>query len=1104
MGRDTIDILWVLISAGLVFIMQAGFLCLESGLTRSKNSINVAIKNLTDFGVSILLFWFFGYGLMFGLSWSGVFGLSDFGLDFALSPVEVAAFFLFQVMFCGTAVTIFSGAVAERMRFVSYIVAAALVSGLVYPIFGHWAWNGLLTGDVVGWLGQRGFVDFAGSTVVHSIGGWVSLATLLIIGPRLGRFTPDGKRHRVPGSNLPLATLGVIFLWVGWIGFNGGSTLGMNDAVPRIIANTILAGAAGMAGALIPGLILQRQAKVDLVLNGSLAGLVAITASCFAVSAPAAAIIGLVGGVVMLAGTELLERWRIDDAVGAIPVHLGAGIWGTLAVAFFGQPALLGTGLGFWAQLQVQILGIVVAGGWAFGITFLALFLINRLIPLRVGPDAEQVGLNVSEHGTSTEILDLVTTMETQARTNDLSLRVPVEPFTEIGQIARQYNRVMDGMEVASLRLEAVFQTAMDGIITFNPHDWRIISVNPAAETMFDCPATEFQQRVITDVLALERSELNLNALLASSQLHETWGRRTNDRLFPMEIVITQASQGNTPFYIATMRDITTRKQAEQDLLHAKEAAEAAQQAAETANKSKSIFLANMSHELRTPLNAIIGYSEMLAEDAEEMGQTDFVPDLQRIRTAGTHLLQLINDILDISKIEAGKMDLFLENVVIDELINNVVSTIAPVVEDRQNRLRVERQPDLGFMHSDMTKLRQILFNLLSNAAKFTESGDIFLTVERGPHPYVLQTDSDAEWIVFEVRDTGIGMNPDQIQRVFDSFTQADASTTRKYGGTGLGLTITKHFCGMLGGDIQVESTEGQGTTFTVVVPAVVAASTPDAIEPADYVRPMAEIADFIGDIYNPDADVVLIIDDDPIVRDLVVRYLTDTGLHLETASNGVEGVQLARTLKPKVITLDILMPQRDGWSVLSELKADPELADIPVIVMSFIDNRNLGFALGAADYLAKPIDKNRLLELIHKHRPHPAEGTGETSVLVVEDDPGTREMLVRLLNRDDWTVDSAANGQLALDKVAQQVPSLILLDLMMPTMDGFQFVVALRKNPAWQSIPIIVLTAMDLDSGDHARLAGDVEHIIKKGAYDRNALLAEVRRRVLAHTTPV
>jgi len=437
--------LWLLVCAGLVFLMQPGFMCLESGLTRSKNSINVAVKNLADFGISLILFWSFGYGLMFGAS-AGWFGTSNFFLDVSRQP-ESVAFFVFQAMFCSTATTIVSGAVAERLRFGAYLAIATLVSGFIYPLFGNWAWNGLEDGVARGWLGQLGFIDFAGSTVVHSAGAWVSLAALLVIGARIGRFPADAPPQKIQGSNLPMAMLGVMLLWFGWIGFNGGSTLNFNEQVAGIILNTIIAGAAGMLMSGLVSLLRYKHIEVELLMNGSIAGLVAITASCHAVSTLHAFLIGAMGGVVMMLVSRGLEHLRIDDAVDAIAVHGGAGAWGTLAVALFGQLDLLGTDLSRWQLLGVQLLGIGVCFAWAFGLTLLLFWGGDRLFPLRVSPEAEEIGLNVSEHRAKTELYDLFQVMETQAATQDLSLRVPANPFTEVGHIAHRYNQVIDILE---------------------------------------------------------------------------------------------------------------------------------------------------------------------------------------------------------------------------------------------------------------------------------------------------------------------------------------------------------------------------------------------------------------------------------------------------------------------------------------------------------------------------------------------------------------------------------------------------------------------------------------------------------------------------------
>ncbi len=502
---------------------------------------------------------------------------------------------------------------------------------------------------------------------------------------------------------------------------------------------------------------------------------------------------------------------------------------------------------------------------------------------------------------------------------------------------------------------------------------------------------------------------------------------------------------------------------------------------AESANRAKSTFLANMSHELRTPLNAIIGYSEMLVEEARESGQNEFVPDLEKIQKAGNHLLELINSVLDLSKIEAGKMDLYLETFDVPTVLRDVVATVQPLIQQKSNRLVLECPDDLGAMRADVTKVRQALFNLLSNASKFTDQGTITLTAARE------DTDS-APWMIFRVTDTGIGMTSEQLGNLFQAFSQADASTTRKYGGTGLGLVITRRFCQLMGGDVDVDSAAGMGTTFTIRLPARVAERDTDGAAPATVAAPTAAARA---------AGTVLVIDDDPAARELLENFFRKEGFAVASAGGGADTVRLARELRPVLITLDVMMPGVDGWAVLSQLKADPVLADIPVIMVTIVDDRNLGYALGATEYLTKPVDRERLAAIVRKYR---RAGTPDL-VLVVEDDPATRAMLRTTLERDGWEVAEAENGRVGLQAVARREPRLVLLDLMMPEMDGFQFVTELRRTEEGRRIPVIVLTAKDVTAEDRRRLTGSVEVILQKGAASRETILAEIRALVTAAT---
>jgi signal transduction histidine kinase/DNA-binding response OmpR family regulator len=505
-----------------------------------------------------------------------------------------------------------------------------------------------------------------------------------------------------------------------------------------------------------------------------------------------------------------------------------------------------------------------------------------------------------------------------------------------------------------------------------------------------------------------------------------------------------------------------------------------AMEAAEAANQAKSGFLANMSHELRTPMNAIIGYSEMLIEDAEDEGSKELANDLRKIHGSGTHLLSLINDVLDLAKVEAGRMDLHLEVFDVSRMLADVVSTIDTLVKKNGNQLRVEIADDIGEMRADVTKVRQALLNLLSNAAKFTEQGEIFLRA-RG--------DRESGWIELSVTDSGIGIPPDKIDQVFEEFSQADETTTRDYGGTGLGLPISRRFCQMMGGEIRVTSVVGQGSTFTISLPFEVL----EAVEGATVESQVARVVvpELSGET------LVLVVDDDPHALDLLRRTLQDAGVQVVTASDGVEALKLARTLHPAAITLDVLMPGMDGWGVLRELKADPETQDIPVIMVTMTSDRGLGYALGATEFLTKPVQRDRLVELLGRH----SNADGERAALVVDDKPENREVLRRALEREGWRVSEAEDGKVALGMLASQSPSLILLDLMMPVMDGFEFVMEMHKLESTAAIPIVVVTAKDITEEDRQRLNGHVVGLIEKGGLDRDSLLAQLRQQ-LATTT--
>ena len=505
-----------------------------------------------------------------------------------------------------------------------------------------------------------------------------------------------------------------------------------------------------------------------------------------------------------------------------------------------------------------------------------------------------------------------------------------------------------------------------------------------------------------------------------------------------------------------------------------------AKKLAEEANTTKSQFLSNMSHELRTPMNAIIGYSEMLKEDADDMELTDFSDDLDKIYSAGKHLLGLINDILDLSKIESGKMELYLESFQIENLVKEVIDTIEPLTRKKNNYFEVYFiKPPIKTLYADLTKTRQILFNLLTNANKFSEDSVIFIEIE---HEIAGCKGKDS--IRFEIVDDGIGITQEQKKYLFQPFTQLDASTTRRFGGTGLGLSITKQFIEMMGGSICVDSRFGEGSTFKFYLPVNV--TKPDIKE------------EVIDELPAKEHGIVLVIDDDKPTRVMLKEYLSNLGYSVAIAGNGKEGLRLAKKLRPDAILLDVKMPKMDGWKVLSSLKENLLLADIPVIMTSIEKQNDKGYAMGATDYMVKPVGREQLATILNKYN---IGDESQRLVMVIEDDIVIRELMANMLKAEGWRVFKAENGKVALNHLAEKKPTLILLDLLMPEMDGFEFVARLRSDERWRSIPVVVLTSAKLSANDQAHLHSYVDGIFQKESYNRDDLFELIREQVASAT---
>ncbi|RAL20523.1 hybrid sensor histidine kinase/response regulator [Lujinxingia litoralis] len=659
----------------------------------------------------------------------------------------------------------------------------------------------------------------------------------------------------------------------------------------------------------------------------------------------------------------------------------------------------------------------------------------------------------------------------------------------------------------------AIFDAAPDGILTLS-EEGRVGRVNAAALQLLGYDSTELRRvnfwsllpRVKTSLPACGFEEAaqeetpeqglfqearehgeGLSAWLGRG--HETVARRREGASFPAELSLTRI--GEEERFVAILRDITERREFQESLKIARD------QAVE-ANHAKSRFLANISHELRTPLNAIIGYSELILDDLEEFERVDaegLRPDITKIGKAGRHLLGLINQVLDLAKVEAGKMDVYVETIDVRELLEEVTDTIMPVVTKNKNTLQVSLNQAPDVVRADRMKLRQVLINLLSNASKFTEEGTIEVRVVEHPE----------QRCVFEVIDSGIGIPPEKLQALFEAFRQADDSTTREYGGTGLGLTISQHFAQLMRGDIEVESQVGEGSTFRVILPldfddeeqVVVSAEAPHEERATEEAREEGPELDEELVEESPAAEGgprVLVIDDDPTVHQLMKRYLPRQGFCVHTCLGGEDTLEVVRSVRPDVITLDVLMPEVDGWDVLRRLKEDRELSAIPVVMVTIVSEKNVGLSLGAADYLTKPVDRHELSRVLHAHVASPGVGP----VLVVEDDDATRELLIRTIRGGGWKTLGACDGLEALDFIdGGAAPSAILLDLMMPRLDGFGLLERLRRRPEAADIPVIVFSAADLDARDRERLSRDVTRILKKGGFVKKQLLHDLRQAI-------
>ena len=1113
--------------------MQIGFCMLEAGLVRQKNSINVAYKNLMDFIVAGLAYWAVGYGVMYGVGEAnGIYGTTMF---LKSHDDGHTAFFLHQLVFCSAAATIVGGALAERTRLAGYLVISALVAIVFYPLVGHWVWGGALDNGTPGWLAERGFIDFAGATVVHGTGGWLALAAVMIVGPRLGRFDEDAPPLR--GSNYPVATVGVLVLWFGWFGFNGGSTLKFDDQVPRILVNTTLAAAAGGFSLLSWAWIRERKPNIAISLNGTIAGLVGVTAGANMYETLDAIIVGVVCAICCAFATSLLERWKIDDVIGAWPAHAVAGAAGTLLVAIFGDLSAFPEATTRAEQLVIQATGVGAVALWAFGFGYALMFTVNKMIHLRVSEDDERKGLNIAEHDASTDIVELVGEMQMHRNNADFNTPVSEEPHTEVGMIAGEYNRVLDRVrleietrEEAYRQLEEesefrfIFENAHEGIIQF-ARNGGITKANPAAVSLLGYKTADELIASVGQWLSklegvdkesqLKRMIRMLNEKGVAREIELSFIRSVDGRQGHVQIDLRRIAAQDTAdtTVLASIIDVSEKK-ANDGLRLERDIAKAASQA-------KSEFLANMSHEIRTPLNGVTGMLELLSRTELDARQERF------IHVAGTSadaLLSVINDILDVSKIEAGKLELEETEFALSQLLADVLDMFAQQAASKHIELASLLPTNIpNRVIGDPERLRQVFVNLVSNALKFTEKGSVTLRCRVDGY-----TDNKARFH-FDVEDTGLGIQPDQRDRLFEAFTQADTSTTRKHGGTGLGLNISRQLIELMGGKISVDSELGIGTTFHIDLDLVV----PEQVD-ADH----AMAQGIAHDSASKGVLRVLAVDDHPINLEILDGLLEPGGFQVTAVESAADALsqldEAAKMDKPFTLALlDFQMPGMDGKELASRIRNDQRFNELRLIMLTSIDQAltpSERSELSIAASITKPLRRSRLFDAINATLGHqnrktiPVTATPLTdlaaervaaarsaspdmiartassksemiagyskkvvtttgrslNILIVEDNLVNQMVIDELLHDFGHTTVLAENGEQAIECVEQGNIDLVLMDCQMPIMDGFEATRHLRTKEAQTGAPRMPIIAVTSNA-----IKGDRERCLDAGMDD-------------------
>ncbi|MEM6503619.1 MAG: ammonium transporter [Cyanobacteria bacterium P01_C01_bin.89] len=916
------DIAWLLGCSALVFLMQAGFLCLESGLTRSKNSINVAVKNLSDFGLAVLVFWMSGYALMFGDTVGGWFGASDWFVSVEGAPY-IAAFFVFQAMFCGTATTIVSGAAAERLHYGGYLLISLLNAAIIYPLFGHWAWNGIQNGGSLGWLARIGFVDFAGSTVVHLVGASVAFAVLLIVGARHGRFGKGGRSRKIGGSDLPLSMLGTMLLWLGWLGFNGGSSLMLDASVARIIVHTLIAGTSGMLTASVFSWWRRGIPDVEPLINGGLAGLVGVTAGCNAMTTPQSAFVGAIAAMLMLWMERQLERWHIDDAVGAIPVHGISGIWGTLAVAIFGDPQVLGTGLNRLEQLAVLGFGVGVAIAWGFGLSYVLLLILNRRSPLRVSLQAESIGLNVAEHNARTELHDLFEVMDQHVRGGDLRTRVPVEPNTEAGYIATRYNKVMDALQKKTEELEG-FNANLEALVRDRTLDLQ--SANRELHRL-----DELKDQFLANTSHELRTPLNGIIGLAESLSDGSIGVINPNQYKSLSLIVQSGYR-----LIHLVDDILDFSKF----------------------KNNKLLLDCRSLDISPIVKNVIELYQAQAQMQHLLLTSDVEANLPRLWGDGDRIYQILNNLIGnaLKFTEAGTITVKAQSVDGEdgsEILLSVTDTGVGIAKENLDHIF------RAFEQGDGTTARRYggagLGLAITHQLVELHHGEIWVKSTVGEGSTFFVKLPRAELVHQKLSEQRLNQGEiQQSNQQLETDHSNEAEPRKILVNSDVPLTALTSEAAVLN---QVEETS-QFSLENIddeLISQTNLFSEEVSVEGAD-------------SIFR-----VLIVDDEPINQKVLADYLGNGFYEVRTVGSGQAALRtiLEEQWLPNVVLMDIMMPFMSGYEATQQLRKTYSPGDLPVIMLTAKNQVNdivQGLEVGANDYLTKPISKRELLARLKTH----------------------------------------------------------------------------------------------------------------------------------------